>query len=361
MPGPNGPLVALIHHLLSTHPDIFNSSPFTAPTTISNNHQDGFSRLTMLLKESARVLSSNSNLAAQGVCSPVSCVTASLSSSSSIPSPCSGNSQRPRARSGQHPGPRRRHVEHRPGLGWNHPVSRCYASVSWPAHNHPPAGYTWPASLYPTPYEVLAQPRDAPYNKVLFYQLVKVYHPDRNYTDADSSIPHSVRLERYRLVVAANEILSDDAKRKAYDLYGAGWNGNRTMQDLYREADRSWRDEPGNASRNATWEDWEKWRRERNGEPPPQNPVFMSNELFVIVLCSLVVAGSFAQARRANSNTLNIVEMRDQKHAAISDDMRRRQYEKTPLNRHERVESFLRQRDSWNLASSVHRSSESPP
>ncbi|KAI1291389.1 hypothetical protein F5Y03DRAFT_400752 [Xylaria venustula] len=326
--------------------------------------------MTMLLKESTRVLSSNSNFTAQSVCSPVSCVTSSLSSlssSSSIPFPCSDksrNSPRPRACSGQKPGSRRRHVKHGPGLGWNHPFPRCYASVSRPAHNRPsgtPADYTWPASLFPTPYEVLAQPRDAPYSKVLFYQLVKVYHPDKNYTDADSSIPHSVRLERYRLVVAANEILSDDAKRKAYDLYGAGWNGNRTMQDLYREADRSWRNEPGNASRNATWEDWEEWRRERNGEPPPQNPVFMSNELFVIVLCSLVVAGSFAQARRANTNTLNIVEMRDQKHAAISGDMRRRQDEKAPLNRHERVESFLRQRDSWNLASSVHRSSESTP
>ncbi|TGJ83796.1 hypothetical protein E0Z10_g4947 [Xylaria hypoxylon] len=223
------------------------------------------------------------------------------------------------------------------------------------------AGYAWPASLYPTPYEILAQPRHGRYNKALFYELVKIYHPDRNHTAADSSISHSVQLERYRLVVAANEILSDDAKRRAYDLYGAGWRGNRTLQSLYREADRSWRNEPGNASRNATWEDWERWRRERNGEKQPQTPVFMTNELFVIMLCSFVVAGSFAQVRRASSTTSNVVEMRDQKHAAISDDIRRQQDKKAPLGRHERVESFLRQRDSWNLASSVDRNSESPP
>ncbi|KAI1346505.1 hypothetical protein F5Y01DRAFT_308264 [Xylaria sp. FL0043] len=288
----------------------------------------------MLLKESTRIFTSSSTLPVHGAYSPVSCIT---SSSPSSPSPCLD-------------------------LGCNHAFTRCYASISGPSHNRLPAGYVWPASLYPTPYEVLAHPKDAQYNKALFYQLVKVYHPDRNHTTADSSIPHSVRLERYRLVVAAHEILSDNTKRRAYDLYGAGWRGNRTMQDLYREADRSWRNEPGNASRNATWEDWERWRHERNGEKPPQTPLFMSNELFVLVLCSFVVVGSFAQARQASTHTLNIVEMREQKHAAISDDLRRRQHEKAPLNRHERVESFLRQRDSWNLvSSSMDRSSQSPP
>ncbi|KAI1427609.1 hypothetical protein F5Y12DRAFT_142374 [Xylaria sp. FL1777] len=318
----------------------------------------------MLPKESIRILSSHSNLHVHAVYSPVSCVTSSSSSLSSLSSPCSGNTQRPRAHYGQYTGLPRQDAKYAVGLEWNHLSARSYASASGPPHNRPsgiPTGYTWPASLHPTPYEILAQPKDARYNKALFYQLVKVYHPDRNHTAADSSIPHSVRLERYRLVVAANEILSDDAKRRAYDLYGAGWHGNRTMQSLYREADRSWRNEPGNASRNATWEDWERWRHERSGGKRAQTPVFMSNELFVIVLCSFVVAGSFAQARRANTHSLKIVELRDQNQAAISDGMRRQRDEQAPLNRHERVEMFLRQRESWNLASSVDRSSESPP
>ncbi|KAI1363646.1 hypothetical protein F5Y08DRAFT_329237 [Xylaria arbuscula] len=229
---------------------------------------------------------------------------------------------------------------------YNHLFTCRYASTSGLSRSHPegtPPGYTWPTSVSPTPYEILAHTKDARYNKALFYQLVKIYHPDRHHHSADSSIPHSVRLERYRLVVAANEILSDGTKRRAYDLYGAGWNGNRTLQNIYREADRSWRNRPGNASRNATWEDWERWRHERNGEKPPQNQVFMSNELFVVVLCSFVLFGSFVQGRRANNHTSNIVELRKQKHAAISGDMKRRHDEQAPLNRHERVENFLRQ------------------
>lgn len=316
----------------------------------------------MLLKESTCILSSLANLAARGVYSPISCMT--LSSSPPLSSPCAGNNQRPQSHYGRYTGSPRQDFNRTPSLDWNHSFTRCYTSASRPPQNSPSsglAGYTWPTSLHPTPYEVLAQPKDARYNKALFYQLVKIYHPDRNHTATDSSIPHSVRLERYRLVVAANEILSDNARRRAYDLYGAGWHGNRTLQSLHREADRSWRNEPGNPSRNATWEDWERWRRERNGEKPPQTPVFMSNALFVIVLCSFVVVGSFGQARRASAHTLDIVEMRDQKHAAISHDMRRRQAEKAPLNRHERVESFLQQRNSWNLVSSVDRRSESPP
>ncbi|KAI0104740.1 hypothetical protein GGR51DRAFT_227062 [Nemania sp. FL0031] len=311
----------------------------------------------MFFKESTRILSSHPNLPVPDTIPSRCCITSSRSGTS--------YHQRPRAR-------HHRHVELSMRNAWDASVlacsrfsTRCYASVSSPPPkraSNAAAGYTWPLGLHPTPYEILAHPRDARYNKALFYELVKIYHPDRNHnhTTADSVLPQAVRLERYRLVVAANEILSDDTKRKAYDLYGAGWVGSRSLQSLYREADRSWRNEPGNASGNATWEDWERWRRERNGEKKPQTPVFMSNELFVIVLCSFVVAGSFAQARRASATTSNVVEMREQKHAAISHDIRRRQNEQAPLNRHERVESFLRQRDSWNLVSSRNNVHESP-
>ncbi|KAJ8127033.1 hypothetical protein O1611_g6605 [Lasiodiplodia mahajangana] len=307
----------------------------------------------MFFKESTRILSSRPNLPVPDTISSRCCITSSRS----------GASQRPRARNDHHTDLTIRNSGNAPGLRCGRFSTRCFASVSSPRPKRLSSaadGYTWPVSLNPTPYEILAHPRRARYDKALFYELVKIYHPDRNHTTAGSALPQAVRLERYRLVVAANEILSDDAKRKAYDLYGAGWNGNRTLQSLYREADRSWRNEPGNASRNATWEDWERWRRERNGESRPQTPVFMSNELFVIVLCSFVVVGSFAQARRASTTTLNVVEMRDQKHAAISDGIKRRQNEQAHLNRHERVENFLRQRDSWNIVSSRDNGHESP-
>ncbi|KAI1430605.1 hypothetical protein GGR50DRAFT_684111 [Xylaria sp. CBS 124048] len=240
-------------------------------------------------------------------------------------------------------------------LKWDSPPTRRYSSVSDPFLQRPSGsagGYNWPTSRNPTPYEILAHSKDSQYNKALFYELVKIYHPDSNHFTVDSSIPHSVRLERYRLVVNANEILSNPTKRKAYDLYGAGWNGNRTMQGVYREADQNWRNAPGNASRNATWEDWEKWRQQRSGNPPPQTPAYMSNEIFVILLCSCLAVGGFAQARRANNNAMELVEMRQRRHDAIDSEMRRQMGDQETLDRGQRIERFLRQRDTWNFVSS---------
>ena len=186
----------------------------------------------MLVKESIRVLSSRSDLAAHGIFWP-----AALLSPVSPPSLISSHNHRPQA---HRTALSVQHVELTRTLEGNRSFTRRYASTSGPSRSHPsgaPQGYTWPSSVNPTPYEILAHSKDARYNKALFYQLVKIYHPDRNHTAAGSSMPHSVRLERYRLVVAANEILSDDVKRRAYDLYGAGWHGNRTPQRLEREAD----------------------------------------------------------------------------------------------------------------------------
>ncbi|KAI1468169.1 uncharacterized protein F4812DRAFT_357356 [Daldinia caldariorum] len=229
---------------------------------------------------------------------------------------------------------------------------RSYATVS-KAPKEPSSSsneHAWPDSPQPTPYEIFDQHKSAPYSKAKFYELVKIYHPDRHNHVSLHRLSHSTRLERYRLVVAANQVLSDPSKRRAYDLYGAGWGGIHSMENIYRSADRSWRDVPGNPSTNATWEDWERWYNERDGKKEKQRPVYMSNQLFAGVLCIFVVVGSMGQARRANSNTTNLVDMREQSHASINHDMRLRQVEQASLNRHERVENFLRQREGWALA-----------
>ncbi|KAJ5294806.1 hypothetical protein N7508_009627 [Penicillium antarcticum] len=44
------------------------------------------------------------------------------------------------------------------------------------------------------------------------------------------------RVERYRLIVAAHEILSDPQKRTAYDVYGIGWG---VQPDRYQWSDTS--------------------------------------------------------------------------------------------------------------------------
>jgi len=210
----------------------------------------------------------------------------------------------------------------------------------------------WPSCANPTPYQIFDQQKTAPYSKARFYELVKIYHPDRHIQSLGDALTDDVRLERYRLIVAANEILSDPTKRRAYDLYGAGWSSIRSMDNAaWRHADSSWRKEPGNPSMNATWEDWERWYAERDGRPKQkQQPIFMSNELFVVVLCAFVVAASIGQAKRATTTTMNIIEMRDQRHEAISNDMTMRRVEQGGLTRHERVENFLRHREGWNVS-----------
>ncbi|KAI5920103.1 hypothetical protein F4810DRAFT_448734 [Camillea tinctor] len=240
--------------------------------------------------------------------------------------------------------------------------TRTYATLP---HDHAgkpsdPAPHSWPSSRDPTPYEIFGQEKNAPYSKSKFYELVKIYHPDRHQHHADQVLSHSARLHRYRMVVAANEILSDPVKRREYNLYGAGWGERRSMQNDYRKADRSWREEPGNASMNATWEDWERWYEERDGGGRKQQPVYMSNALFVGVLCMFVAVGSMGQARRASTSSMNLVEMRDQKHKVIDRNMRQRQLDQALLNRHERVEIFLREREGWRAASSTS-SQHAPP
>lgn len=230
--------------------------------------------------------------------------------------------------------------------------TRSHATVHNKSGNHAsPAPSKWPSGSNPTPYQIFDQKINTPYSKARFYELVKIYHPDRHRQIPGDTLKDDVRLERYRLIVAANEILSDPVKRRSYDLYGAGWGSKRTMDNsAFRHADRSWRNEPGNPSMNATWEDWERWYGERSGEPKQkQQTVFMSNELFVVVLCVFVIVGSMGQARRATSTTMNVVEMRDQRHEAISSEMAKRRMESGGLTRHERVETFLRQREGWAL------------
>ncbi|KAI2616756.1 hypothetical protein GGR54DRAFT_608796 [Hypoxylon sp. NC1633] len=234
------------------------------------------------------------------------------------------------------------------------PRQQCYATVA----NDPKKSNTssdehsWPTSSNPTPYEILDQRKTAPYSKARYYELVKIYHPDRHQHATSNPLSHSAQLERYRLIVAANQILSDPTKRRAYDLYGAGWGGHQSIDSIHRAADRSWRDVPGNPSMNATWEDWERWYHERDGgKREPQQPVYMSNQLFAGVLCFFVIVGSFGQARRASSKTMTLVDMREQKHVAISEDMKKQQNEQAVLDRRERIERFLRQREGWAYAS----------
>jgi len=84
--------------------------------------------------------------------------------------------------------------------------------------NRPP----WPSWKDPTPYDILGMQKGQPYHKMRFYNLVKTYHPDLKMTSS-SRLSKDTQIQRFRLVVAAHEILSDDRKRAVHDTHGIGW------------------------------------------------------------------------------------------------------------------------------------------
>ncbi|KAK4464337.1 J domain-containing protein 1 [Cladorrhinum samala] len=224
--------------------------------------------------------------------------------------------------------------------------TRSYASVheTAPGENGKPEdALRWPTSANPTPYEIFGLARDAPYNKARFFQLVKLYHPDLQHDSSKNDIPHLTKLDRYRLIIVANDILSNPQKRRMYDLYNVGWDKQTTASSRYRAADRAWRDEPGNASMNATWEDWERWYAKRDGKK--QEPIFVSNGGFAAIILIFVVAGTWAQVVWAGNNSIQLMNMQDKRHANVVKDIHRRDGSTAMLSREGRVENFLRQRE----------------
>lgn len=136
--------------------------------------------------------------------------------------------------------------------------TRSYAMVSDGYSRGDHGKMWWPevtsANKIPTPYQIFNQKKGSPYSKERFYELVKLYHPDRH--DVSDGLSYDTKLERYRLVVAANDLLSDPVKRGAYDCYGAGWNGAPDVRGP-SGGGRGWSGGPNGPSRNATWEDCE--------------------------------------------------------------------------------------------------------
>ena len=227
---------------------------------------------------------------------------------------------------------------------------RTYATVADP----PPS---WPKSPNPTPYQVLGLHQSVhPYTKHRFYQLVKIYHPDtQSISESIKALPAAIRLERYRLIVAANDLLSDPEKRKLYDSYGVGWTSNRpsTRNDSMRYADRSWRNEPNNASHNATWEDWERWYTARNPNYAQHKsgkaPRYMSNPMFASIVVIMCMIGALSQRTRAEVEGDRYVAMKDAGDAVIGEHMRKRHLEKMGRSRDERVDIFLKEREAANF------------
>lgn len=203
-----------------------------------------------------------------------------------------------------------------------------------------------------------------PYTKHVFHELVKTYHPDRHHhhhhyshshshpsspaATTASSLPKSTLLERYRLVIAAHTLLSSPTARRLYDAHNVGWTGDRapTPQESVRRAEHAWRDQPGNAARNATWEDWERWHNARDGKPT--EPLYVSNGFFATLIVLACMVGAFAQMSRAEMSGAEYLEMKHAANVAIGRDVARTTLVATGRTKDERVDHFLRDRE--NLA-----------
>ncbi|KAH8590900.1 Hsp40 co-chaperone-like protein Jid1 [Bisporella sp. PMI_857] len=243
---------------------------------------------------------------------------------------------------------------------------RSYAIVSNGFSKQNNIRHRWPAvtsaNAIPTPYQIFDQKKGSKYSKQRFYELVKIYHPDKH-GECDG-LSYATKVERYRLIVAANDLLSDPAKRKAYDCWGAGWNGApdialaRDRQDSStiwgNYSGQDWRG-PDGPSQNATWEDWERWyQRDAKGR---QEPRFVSNSAFVSLIFVFAILGGVGQATRVGNHSMSFIEQRDALHDDISNDLRRRRKETITAysSRDERIQKFIEQRESYVYDMSDHR------
>jgi curved DNA-binding protein CbpA len=235
----------------------------------------------------------------------------------------------------------------------------------------------WPRtepSRLPTPYQILNCRPGATYSKHHFYRLVKLYHPDRyvnEHLQTTSStvhaLPQHVRLERYRLIVAAHTILSDPSKRRLYDQFGSGWAGRPDLSSLRYGGSsstpepRQW--PPGqNPMYNATWEDWERWyqaQREHeegssdqhssssSSSPQQHRGLLMNNYAFVSLIVMLAALGGVGQATRASSFSTAFREQKEAANERTHADLMgvRAHAAASGSSREAKVERFLKQRD----------------
>ncbi|GAM83189.1 hypothetical protein ANO11243_011750 [Dothideomycetidae sp. 11243] len=227
----------------------------------------------------------------------------------------------------------------------------------------------------PTPYQIFAIAKTAPYSKTRFYELVKIYHPDRNGTirhdtsgQCSEIVSHATKLERYRLIVAAHTILSDPVKRSAYDRWGAGWEGrtetgatwarNHAAHGQPGPFTTSWRERAdGNIWANATWEDWERWREKHESHGgqtrEAQSPLFMKNSAFVSVIMMLAAVGSSWNYNRAEAEGGRFLAARDAVHDQASKELRKVRQVTNQRPKDERIDWFVKNREASLLGIGV--------
>lgn len=190
----------------------------------------------------------------------------------------------------------------------------------------------WPLSPSPSPYEIFHLDKTAPQKQVKerYYQLVKLYHPDK------LTNPTQLETERFRKIVQANHILSQPAARSAFDQFGIGWSSPLHHQE-------------GKRAGSYTGSRFNRYSRRSQEEfhefyTPTNERRYTSNTNFVGFVVFLSTVGAVVQAVRLSRASSEITERSERAHFTAARDLAESRRLARDLGKDERRRLFLAHR-----------------
>lgn len=225
--------------------------------------------------------------------------------------------------------------------------------------------FPWPTSPHATPYEIfhLTPSCTTAEVKRRYYELVKLYHPDKAAHAADATAPASTTSgsaasvaadnERFHKIVAANDLLTDRARRAAFDRHGVGWAysgpGAQKMCAGHRYGSRfdAYNTDTPRWARRTTHADTAQWDNFYDRRPAaPGERVFTSNANFMGMVAFLCAVGAVFQAFRLGKASAEINGRADRHHFEAARDLAESRRLARDLGKDERIRLFLAQRSN---------------